>query len=165
MKGCMQTATNIFLTTYVRFIYSTKMFRVDEITGDRVYEAFSKTPESTAALDGWSPKELSMLSKQACHYVAILLRQVEKGAPWPKSTMHARVTFLEKVGAAIGKVTSYRPLTITSPLIRCYGSMRLADLQPWIAAWATEDMFAGVPGKGAVDAWYGALTTLSLIHI
>ena len=90
-----------------------------------VQASFCRTAESAGALDGWSPKELSLLSVAVyCHFAA-LLDQIEEGAPWPRTTMHARVVFLEKVGAQIGKVMSYRPLTITSPLYRCWGTMRL----------------------------------------
>ena len=35
--------------------------------------------------------------------------------------------------------------------------MRLEDLQGWITQWATPEMYAGIPGMGATDAWYDAL--------
>ena len=30
----------------------------------------------------------------------------------------------------------------------------------WVQMWPLEEMFAGVPGRGAVDAWHEVLTTL-----
>ena len=30
-------------------------------------------------------------------------------------------------------------------------------MRHWIDEWAMEEMFAGIPGQGAVDAWYQAL--------
>ena len=64
------------------------------------------------------------------------------------------------MGAEVGKVMSFRPLTITSPLYRCYGTMRLECMSPWIRDWALPEMHAGVPEMGAVDAWYDVLITL-----
>ena len=101
-----------------------------------VHASFSRTRESAGALDGWSPKELSLLSYKAYGHIAIL---------------HARVVFLEKLGATTGQVMSYRPLTITSPLYRCWGTMRLKSCEPWIREWALPEMHVGVPEVGAVD--------------
>ena len=75
-------------------------------------------------------------------------------------SLHARVVFLEKLGATTGQVMSYRPLTITSPLYRCWGIMRLKSCEPWLLEWALPEMHAGVPEMGAVDAWHEVLTTL-----
>ena len=100
------------------------------------------------------PKELSMLSLKVYGHIATMLRQIEQGAPWPKSASHARVVFLERIGAAIGQVMSYRPLAITSPLYRCWATMRLECMGPWIRERAVHEMHAGVPEMGAVDAWY-----------
>ena len=74
--------------------------------------------------------------------------------------MHARVVFLEKSGAQIGQVMIYGPLTITSPLYRCWGTMRLKSCEPWIREWPLPEMHAGVPETGAVDAWHEVLTSL-----
>ena len=43
---------------------------------------------------------------------------------------------------------------------RIYGSQRLSDISPWVEAWALDSMFAGIPGRGAEDAWW--LTSLGL---
>ena len=92
--------------------------------------------------------------------MAILLNLVEEGYPWPVSAPHARVAYLLKEGAEIGQVMNYRPLTIASPLYRCWGTCRLEDLHMWVQMWSLDEMFAGVPGRGTVDAWHEVLTTL-----
>ena len=94
-------------------IYKRKPFEVEDITADMVQESFSRTKESSGVLDGWNPKELSMLSYKAYGCIA-------------------RVVFLEKMGATAGQVMSYRPLTITSALYRCWGALRLKSCEPWI---------------------------------
>ena len=156
--GNVKDAIGTFLNTYNRYIAKPKHFQVRELTGQRVLESFSRTKESAGAMDGWAPKEMSLLSLATCTEIAILLNQVEEGAPWPASALHARVVFLEKEGAQVGKLTSYRPLTITAPLYRCWGTMRLEDCADWVDSWALPEMYAGVPGKGAADAWHAALT-------
>ena len=80
-----------------------------------------------------------------------MLNQVEAGAAWPKSATHARIVYLEKLGAEFGKVMSYRPLTITAPLYRAWATMRLREMEPWGRTWAWPEMFAGIPEMGAVD--------------
>lgn len=55
---------------------------------------------------------------------------------------------------------SYRPLTITAPMYRCWGTMRLECMSPWLREWALPEMHAGIPEMGAVDAWCEVLTTL-----
>ena len=59
-------------------------------------QSFSRTKESAGALDGWSPKELSMLSDKACDKVAVMLNQIEEGENWPKPAPDAKVAYLEK---------------------------------------------------------------------
>ena len=100
-------------------IYKQAPYQVEDITAEMVQESFAKTKESAGAMDGWSPKELGMLSLKAYARIAVLLKQIEGGAPWPKATLHARIVYLQKEGAKIGHVMSYRPLTISAPLYRC----------------------------------------------
>ena len=131
----MKAATATLFSQTSRFV--THMIympehEVSDINGPMVYEAFRKISESVGAMDGWHPKELSYLSPLICEYIAITLCQIEEGAALPTSTTHARVVYLGKVGAAIGEVMSYRPLTITSPLYRAWATMRLRTLDGWI---------------------------------
>ena len=55
---------------------------------------------------------------------------------------------------------SYRPLTITAPIYRCWATMRLYTMDDWISSWALPEMHAGVPELGAVDAWHKASTDI-----
>ena len=55
---------------------------------------------------------------------------------------------------------SYRPLTITAPLYRCWATMRLGCMEAWIRSWALPEMHAGVPEMGAVDAWHEVLNKI-----
>ena len=110
-------AVDLFMNKFAKYFLKLPPFEVIPLTGERVFESFSKTAKSAGALDGWSPEELALLSRKACHYVAILLNLVEEGNPWPTSCPHARVAYLLKEGAEIGQVMNYRSLIIASPLL------------------------------------------------
>ena len=141
-------------------MYVSAEYTLEDIAGEELYLHFKNASESASAMDGWHPKEFRYLSRKVCKHIATLLNQIEKGAPWPKSARLARVVYLEKIGAVLGEVMSYRPLTITSPLYREWGSLRLRHMAPWINEWKTEEMYAGVPEYGATDAWHLALARL-----
>ena len=101
--GCISTAVDTFLDTYCGVFLKRKPFEVAaKITGEMVQASFSRTAESAGALDGWSPQELSLLSLAAYCHIATRLDQIEEGAPWPRTSTHARVVFLEKIGAQVG---------------------------------------------------------------
>ena len=101
-----------------------------------------------------------MMSLQTCAFIAVMYNQIEDGAPWPTSSAHALIAYLEKEGAEVGKVMSYRPITITSPIYRGWATMRLRSLEPWVRTWAIPEMYAGIPEQGAVDAWMEVLMVL-----
>ena len=96
MGGCIANAVELFLDTYCEDTFKKKPFKVEKITGEMVQASFGRTAESAGALDGWNPKELSLLSLTIYCHIATLLNQIEEGAPWPRSSTHARVVFLEK---------------------------------------------------------------------
>ena len=155
MSPFIQTAIlgNFFNKYPTRFFSATGCI-ISEVNGDMVYETFRQLKVSAPGMDAWQPKELALFSPAECKEVAQLFNMIEEGAPWPTSTMHARIMYLEKADALLGEVMSFRPLTISAPLYRAYATMRLKDMQPWVNQWMTTEMYAGVPGSGATDAWY-----------
>ena len=118
MKGCIDEAVDTFLEKYKDYVLKLPSFEMEKMEANMVYESFQRTKESAAALDGWNPKELSLLSLITCLYIAIMFQQIEAGAPWPKATRHALIAYLEKEGAEIGHVMSFRCVTITAPFYR-----------------------------------------------
>ena len=157
----METGIQRFLVAYTKYIFRTKKaFEVGEITAQMVLDSFSKTADSAGSLDGWNPKEMSLFSIEVCATIATMLNQIEVGASWPRSAPHARIVYLIKVGAGTGMVMSYRPLTITAPIYRCWATMRLASMEDWIRTWALLEIYTGIPEMGAVDAWQHALAKI-----
>ena len=163
--GNIEKGIAAFFREFTRTMFQGPEYTLGDLDADTVYESFRNIPCSAGALDGWRPKELSYFSRKVCGRVAVLLNMIENGSPWPSSTLRAKVVFLEKAGAALGEVMSYRPLTITSPLYRAWGSMRLRHLAEWVDTWKLPEMFAGVPEMGAVDAWYGVLLRLEQLKL
>ena len=37
---------------------------------------------------------------------------------------------------------------------RLWARLRLAESAPWVAGWDLEELYGGVPGRGADKAWY-----------
>jgi len=81
MQGCILKAVEIYLDTYGKFIFRMREVEIQPLDGPTVYESFCKIKESAAALDGWSPKELSLVSPQTCVHIADMLNQIEAGSP------------------------------------------------------------------------------------
>ena len=60
---------------------------------------------------------------------------------------------------------SYRPITITAPIYRAWATTRLKQMEPWVSSWDLPEMHAGVPEKGATDAWMEVLTTMEELKL
>ena len=160
MEGCIDEAVKKYLSIYCKYVVKMPEAELTEMDAQMVFDSFKATKESAGALDGWSPRELSLLSYKICGHIANMLKQIEGGARWPRSANHALIAYLEKEGAEAGHVMSFRPITITAPLYRAWATMRLRSLQPWVREWALPEMHAGVPELGAVDAWMETLATI-----
>ena len=154
-----------FMSKYVRQIFTSKAYDVQDVTTQAVYDVFKHGKKSAAGLDSWEPEELSLMSWEACAWTAALYRMIENGASWPQGTQHARAAFLEKDGSVPGEVQSYRILLIMSALYRKWATMRLRDLEGWVAQWALPEMYAGVGCQGAADAWYQILIDIEELRL
>ena len=105
-------------------------------------------------MDGWAPADWALLPLKAFDQLAVLLNVIEEGAPWPEGVLHGKATFLCKTPEPSLEALDYRILLILPLLYRRWASVRLANLRPWVASWSLDCMFAGIPGKGADEAWY-----------
>lgn len=143
--GNVQQGIHDYFSSYAAVLFYDQEFQLSELTGHDVHQHFRHVTKSSGAMDGWNPRELAYLSPLACHHLAIMYNQIEEGRPWPSSTKHAKVAFLEKLDAVPGEVMSYRPLTMTSPFYREWASMRLRHLGKWIEKWQLDAMHAWGP--------------------
>ena len=83
-----------------------------------------------------------------------LLNVVGKGAGWPKQMFIARAAFMSKDEADPLNHLAYRVVLMMSAASRLWYRSSLCHLGPWIETRATEEMYAGVEGRGAADAAY-----------
>ena len=81
-------------------------------------------------------------------YLADLFNDVERGAPWPEQFTNARVAFLATDPNDELNPLAYRVLLMLAALYRLWSKSRLRHLQPWIAEWCLDEMYACVGGKG-----------------
>ena len=91
------------------------------------------------------------------------MQNLEKHHKWPDEQTQSRAVFLNKDPDDIGNPMAYRILKITSTIYRVWAAVRMKNLEGWIKTWAEDNMFAGVPGVGAEDAWY--LTSLDFEYL
>ena len=54
----------------------------------------------------------------------------------------------------IEDIFQYRLLFMMSATYRLWAKVRLHRMQRWVQAWGMPQIFVGVPGKGADQAWY-----------
>ena len=80
----------------------------------------------------------------ACKRLAQICNAIEQGASWPKAGSVARAALMAKEEGVELDPLSYRVLTMLPTSYRLYSKIRLKHLQPWIAEWATPDIYAGV---------------------
>ena len=132
----------------------------EDIDADAFHASCIKASNSAGGLDGWEPIDFKLLSPFSFKFVVSLLNSIENGAPWPQGTLHGRLAFLAKDPNDAEEPHAYRPLLVLPHLYRRWAAYRLQCLPAWIQTWANESMFAGIPGRGAEDAWW--LTSVSI---
>ena len=103
-----------------------------------------------------------LLPEVAFDHLADLFNIIEKGAKWPQQMGKARAAFMVKDEEDPLNPLAYRVLLMLPSAYRLWTRTRLRHLQPWVAQWACEEMYAGVEGQGAADASY--VTSLLLEH-
>ena len=67
-----------------------------DLTAEDLQTTAKTTKETAGGLDRWTPAEMKMLSLQVCRYLADMLNDIERGAPWPEQLSSARAAFLSK---------------------------------------------------------------------
>ena len=95
-----------------------------------------------------------MLPLSAFQLLADFLNRIEKEGRWPTNLAIAKAAFLHKDDPVNAGPLDLRILLMVPSLNRRWASARLLAIDRWIKSWATSDMFAGLPGQGAQDAWY-----------
>jgi len=145
--------------------YSDHLIRLPEYTlGNIDPSAFRdtcmKASNSAGGLDGWDPIDFKLFSLHCFSVLVDMLNAIEHGAPWPDGIKEGRLAFLAKDPNETEDPLSYRPLLVLPHLYRRWAAHRLQCLPEWIRMWSTDAMFAGIPDRGAEDAWWLSSVTL-----
>jgi len=155
-----------YFTTYSQYILHQPEYTLGSITAEQIRIQCTNSSPSAPGLDNWVGTDFKLLSDIGFQWLADIFNAVENGAPWPKGVLRAKSSYLEKDPSKPDDPLATRSLLITAALYRLWASTRLHHLEPWIRSWATDDMFAGIPGVGAADAWYSTAITIehSTLH-
>ena len=127
---------------------------IDDLTAEDLEETLQDLKETAAGLDQWAPADLKMCSHEALRYLAKMLNKIEGKGTWPSQMRTARAAFLPKDEEDPLEPESYRVLLMLPSIYRIWAKTRLRHMTPWVVDWQLEEMFSGVPGKGAADASY-----------
>jgi len=100
--------------------------KVDDIDPEELYQLFVHSKRNSGGLDGWTPEDLTLISKAACAIICLMLNEIEKGTmQWPKPTLTARAAFMAKDPAKLEDALKYRVLTVLPVIYRKWASLRL----------------------------------------
>ena len=135
---------------------------MEPLTGEELQMAATNATESAAGGDQWGPGDIKLFSSVAFERIAEMLNAVESGEQWPQEMQHSSAAFMAKDEEDKLNPLAYRVLLMLPSIYRLWGRTRLGHLQPWIAQWATPEMFVGIEGQGAEEAAYS--TALLLEH-
>ena len=113
-----------------------------ELTGNELKQAAIEAKETAAGTDQWYPGDFKLFSEQAFNWLARLLNAIENGADWPDTTSVARASFLAKDLDSTMEPLNYRVLLMLPTIYRLWTRVRLSHLQPWIAKWYMDCIFA-----------------------
>lgn len=153
VKNQEETAKR-YIEEYKQYIYTAAEASIEDITGEDLAETLQTTAETAAGLDQWAPADLKFLSAEALDKLAMLFNAIEKNHKWPKEMKKARAACMAKDAEDVLEPLSYRALLMPPSAYRLWSRTRLRHLTPWVQDWATPEMYAGVPGRGAADASY-----------
>ena len=82
-----------------------------------------------------------------------MLNAIELGAPWPDGIKEAALLSLPRIPMRL-RTPCPTDLLVLHHLYRRWAAHRLQCLPEWIRMWSTDAMFAGIPDRGAEDAWW-----------
>ena len=92
-----------------------------------------------------------------------LIKQVEKGQPWPVQLVTGIVHSLEKTANA-SKVSAFRPITTFSLINRNWASIRTREALRYKMNHAPPGCFGNVPGKSATQLWVSLQVLIENCH-
>ena len=147
-------------------LFISPTFDIKLIDDTELMDLCHQGPFTSGGESGFCPKDLSILPLAAFTWWAYLLNAIEAGCPWPNGVSHARSSFLSKTPLEPSyDPLDYRLLLILDIFYRQWCKYRLRSLIPWIKLWTIDGLFAGIPGRGAEDAWWLTSFTIEVARL
>ena len=154
------TTIHNFCRNYANYIFTANQFDVQPLDGPTFKLACHTAKHSVAGLDHFTPQDLTYLSDDTYAWIATMLNLIEQGAPWPRDLLRGKAAYLSKDSEKTEDPLAYRVLLILPAVYRRWAAARLHTLKPWIRTWQLDNMYAGVEGVGADDAWWETSLTI-----
>ena len=141
-----------FMARYAHLVQPVQEFPLPRITPKEVVNVFARARQSAQGPDAWCVQDLAHMTLLSATRLIQFFDMLEEGADWPPDLVLARAIFLFKGEGDPLEAKNYRLLTITSHIYRKWAMIRLRHLSAWVQSWATDSLFAGVPGRAAHQA-------------
>ena len=139
--------------------------QVPEITAEDIKRACMAASSTAGGLDCWTAAEWKLLSHGAYSGLAGLLNAIEASGRWPRELHCGRLAYLAKEESDGLDPLGFRVLTLLPVLYRRWANTRLWMLRHWARAWVEDACFAGIPGRGATDAWFSEALQLEALTL
>ena len=150
----LQSVVDGFMVKYHHHLVQQPEFVLGDIDAEAFRHTCVRASNSAGGLDGWDPIDFKLISPLGFSFLVDILNTIERGAPWPNGVKEGRLAFLAKDPSETEEPLSYRPLLVLPHLYRRWAAHRLQCLPSWIQTWSNDSMYAGIPDRGAEDAWW-----------
>ena len=153
-----------FCNKYTDFLFKpVQTSEVEDIDPELLFQTFVHSKRNSGGLDGWTPADLTLISRRACILICALLNKIETGnMQWPKPVLTARAAFMAKDPDQLEDPLKYRVLTVLPVVYRKWASLRLKNLEGWTESWEIEELFT-IKG-GAQAAWWTTALRFEDLH-
>ena len=143
-----------YFAKYSTFLYRSTTYQLGPLTGRDLQLEVLHAANTSPGLDLWTYCDLKLLPIEAFDTLAQILDLIEHGCPWPGQLFYTKAHLLAKNPDQRLDPLQHRCLTITPVVYRIWAKVRLRHMEAWITGWAHPQMYAGIAGRGASDAWY-----------
>ena len=150
---CCHPEPHLESTRLRNFVQSAIRSPSEPISGKEVLAAAQRmNHKSVGGLDSWSPSVLKGLDLPGAEGLADVYNLVLQTGVWPKDLVAARVSLLHKPGTPADRVSSWRPITITSCFYRLFARVVLEKCIGTVLPHLPSEMLGGLPGRSTDGA-------------
>ena len=123
--------TKTLLVKYGPYLYREEPFDIGDIGATDQFHVCTHGTYTSGGMDGWGPRDFSLLPLHLFTYLACRLNGIERGLPWPRGVLHGKATMLEKDPKSLGvTMDDFRVLLILSVLYRKWATTDFSDCCP-----------------------------------